>query len=933
MLGPKRNMTLRFKPPMSRLLAGIALFLAAVGPLPAWKVITHAHLAFIARADALDDGKIVIYLADHDTGRLVLNAAGKPEEIGRYEVDPRILRVLRDFPEHFRAGVIGTDVLPDMLTAQTIVHPDNGAIGRTTSDEWLDLIWTDALKTWSDRALAFAAGYLAHGAGDLYGHTFVNDYAGGPFMLGRNALKHFVLESYIDNRTPREDGFFDISIEGIEPFLHRTLVVQPMIWRPGTDSIRGGAMINYSPPRVFQAMREQIIIIAGIARETLKQAEKDYPARIRQLTSEAARCAKSDPVKSARLTADAAALSAEFTALKAASKAGIAYLSAWIKDIDEGLKAWPDFGRRLAGTIFFCAATDKQAASSAAQDFMNAHGLSMCGLPDMLGETLARNKRFYEMIPKDIRDLVDLFKTDPVLYLLEKAWGLTWDLVKNPAVHFDEIMNDPPGMRTTLRAFNRDVLKITDIGNTTSETYDWQNIPAMVNTVTMTKLSWLSPGGFQAFIRDLEDRGYTSNTVEPLIAAPENGKPMILGFMKSLDHDNQWCEDPKLLFVRDPCVYKRLFLKQIGEDEPGCLPGCDTPPDGSVVASPVESALAPGSNELDMGRRPNGAVVEWGKAFIIFTKGGTAAFHEFARPEVKSPVPPAAAAVVFSPEDNVVVLALDGTVWTWGFEAHARAGMYGTRDQFEPLQIPNLQSLVQLSAGTRHVLALRSNGQIWVWGGNARGELGIGQWTRPPRPRRVPGLGGIRRVAAGDYFSAAVTADGKVWSWGANDFSQLGGGRGEDRYSPAPVAGITDVQDAAAGYAHVLALKTDGTVWAWGKNDQGQIGDGTNEMRPEPVRVPGLKGIRAVAAGGYQSAALDGNGVVWVWGGHLMDRGGLSGKTRYSPIPFKVDDLPPIVAVACGENHALALDKDGFVWTWGAKARSPDKIPGLNLLR
>jgi hypothetical protein len=68
-------------------------------------------------------------------------------------------------------------------------------------------------------------------------------------------------------------------------------------------------------------------------------------------------------------------------------------------------------------------------------------------------------------------------------------------------------MNDLPGTRTTLRAFNRDVLKITDIGNTTSETYDWQNIPAMVNTVTMTKLSWLSPGGLQAFIRDLEDRG------------------------------------------------------------------------------------------------------------------------------------------------------------------------------------------------------------------------------------------------------------------------------------------------------------------------------------------------------------------------------------------------------------------------------------------
>jgi alpha-tubulin suppressor-like RCC1 family protein len=87
------------------------------------------------------------------------------------------------------------------------------------------------------------------------------------------------------------------------------------------------------------------------------------------------------------------------------------------------------------------------------------------------------------------------------------------------------------------------------------------------------------------------------------------------------------------------------------------------------------------------------------------------------------------------------------------------------------------------------------------------------------------------------------------------------------------------------------------------------------------------------AAGGCQSAALDGMGMIWVWGGHLMGRGGPSGKARYSPVPFKVDGLPPIVAVACGESHALALDKNGYVWTWGAKARSPEKIPGLNLLR
>jgi len=104
--------------------------------------MTHAYLAFAARADALDDGKVVIYLADHDAGRLVLDASGRPVEIGRYEVDPRVLRVLGQYPEFFRAGVIGTDVFPDLLTAQSIVHPDNSALGRTVSDDWLSFVWS-----------------------------------------------------------------------------------------------------------------------------------------------------------------------------------------------------------------------------------------------------------------------------------------------------------------------------------------------------------------------------------------------------------------------------------------------------------------------------------------------------------------------------------------------------------------------------------------------------------------------------------------------------------------------------------------------------------------------------------------------------------------------------------------------------------------------
>jgi len=910
-------------------LAATLAALSAV-PLSAWKVITHAHLAFIARADALDDGRVTIWLADHDRGRPVLDAGGRPVAIGRYEVDARILRALREYPVHFRTGVVGTDVLPDLLTAQAVVHPDNRGIGRDASDAWLRLVWTEALKTNSDKALAFAAGYLAHGAGDLFGHTFVNEFAGGPFELGPNALKHYVLESYLDDRTPRNEGFFDLSTEDLERFLYDILVAHPMIWRSDQDTIAEKRAFNASPPRLFAALRAKLRLIVSVTRQAVRDADRDYPPRIRSLSREAAECSASDPVRSARLAAEAAALGAEYAALKTAAAAGIAYLNAWIRDIGDGLKAWPAFGRRLAETVFFCPDPDRKAATDAAEDFMHAHGLSMIGLPDALGETLALNKKFYEMIPEDIRDLIDLFNTDPVLFLLMKAWGITWDLIQNPAVHFDEVMNRPPGTRTTLRAFNRDVLGIRDISSASDETYDWEKIPAMVNTVTLTKLDWLSPAGMAALLRDLEDRGYTSNTPEPLLAPPAYGTRLILGFMESLDRDNQWCVDPKFLFVRDPCAYRHLFLRQTGQDEPGCLGTCDTPEDGSVVATPVESPLAPGFDDLDMARRPDGRIVRWGKGFIVTTAGGTAAKREFPAPENVPSLPAASAALLHGPQDNAVVLGADGSVWTWGFSAHAGAGMWNTPDAQAPLRIPNLESIVQIAAGIQHILALRSNGQVWVWGGNLRG-MGVGRGRHPPRPRRIPGLGGVRWVCAGDFFSAAVAVDGSVWTWGANENGQLGDGSREDHYSPLRVPGIDETATVAAGYAHVLALDGEGSIKAWGKNDQGQIGDGTRAVKTSPVPVPDLPKIAAVAAGGFQSIALDRDGRVWVWGEHHLDRQGTEGRTRFSSKPMRLDDLPPIVAVACAQWHALALDKDGFVWTWGVRAHVPARIPDLNL--
>src|SRR5262249_12401094 len=120
---------------------------------------------------------------------------------------------------------------------------------------------------------------------------------------------------------------------------------------------------------------------------------------------------------------------------------------------------------------------------------------------------------------------------------------------------------------------------------------------------------------------------------------------------------------------------------------------------------------------------------------------------------------------------------------------------------------------------------------------------------------------------------------------------------------------------------HSLALDTAGNVWAWGWNAHGQLGDGTTTDRDVPVQLTSLSGATASSAGGWFSMALkpvSGNGVVYAWGDNTSGQLG-DGTTTSHSTPAQVSGLSGInvVAIAAGENHALALASNGDVWAWG----------------
>lgn len=79
-------------------------------------------------------------------------------------------------------------------------------------------------------------------------------------------------------------------------------------------------------------------------------------------------------------------------------------------------------------------------------------------------------------------------------------------------------------------------------------------------------------------------------------------------------------------------------------------------------------------------------------------------------------------------------------------------------------------------------------------------------------PGQVPtGLNNVVQVAAGSNHVVALKSDGTVVAWGANYYGQTN----------VP-AGLTGVVQVAAGESHVVALKSDGTVVGWGSNTYGE---------------------------------------------------------------------------------------------------------------
>ncbi|KAI9982817.1 hypothetical protein PInf_006607 [Phytophthora infestans] len=183
------------------------------------------------------------------------------------------------------------------------------------------------------------------------------------------------------------------------------------------------------------------------------------------------------------------------------------------------------------------------------------------------------------------------------------------------------------------------------------------------------------------------------------------------------------------------------------------------------------------------------------------------------------------------------------------------------------------------------------------------------------RTKTIADVGDLRQIAAGEHFLMATSSSGELYSWESSSSSTAPPiGRGyviPERvpwfHSPEKVFRV------ACGSHHTLVLTSSG-VYAWGSNVYGQLGLGAHcspadphTLEPAPVRIPtDDMPVLDIACGDMHSVALTAGGQVFTFGCNWEGQLGFNEQSNakiadvvatgcaYEPLPVLLPQEPDI---------------------------------------
>jgi hypothetical protein len=464
-----------------------------------------------------------------------------------YPVDPRIADAIRSFPDHYRGGLVGPDGFPDIYVGQSFIHPDtrcdnglkpndqcNTNPGHSFTYEWLRHVYDSAWDYYNLRngdeeakkALAFAYGFLTHAAGDIWSHTLVNSFAhGNPPSLTEItdhhaklawASRHIIVEGYLSEHTPDTN----LAINSPSDFIYHTLIDSTFVDSRGqtAKSLGRGEIFDY-----FFDLRGRLV-----EKSTDLQIEADDLQR------------RADACRSLDFSCSRIALSLVERQVVKQMKA---YVDGWIKDVDSGLRAWPQMSQNVAFNLFSLNKFDS--ALEVIDDFVGDHLLSMLGAPDRVGAAYNLIDNISDFVEellgevvqpiRDFRNYIILHTTGLNIPALKEFYSNPSNYINTPGSVTIEGQTFDIGLPTdTSQKLDR-LMGIENGVNNPNIKFNPEVFAAVKNTITLAKLLLLSPETLNQLLRD--------HGAVPIYQDEDNGygqENAMLDFVRSIDANHQW---------------------------------------------------------------------------------------------------------------------------------------------------------------------------------------------------------------------------------------------------------------------------------------------------------------------------------------------------------------------------------------------------------
>lgn len=127
----------------------------------------------------------------------------------------------------------------------------------------------------------------------------------------------------------------------------------------------------------------------------------------------------------------------------------------------------------------------------------------------------------------------------------------------------------------------------------------------------------------------------------------------------------------------------------------------------------------------------------------------------------------------------------------------------------------------------------------------------------------------------------------------------------------------------SAAWFNGFAIRANGSLWAWGSNLYGQLGQGstTPTVYARPVQIGSDTNWKTVACGYMFAIAIKKDGTLWSCG--MNSYGQLGDNSTIEKYTFnKIGSDTDWVDISCGYQHVVARKSNGTIWTWGSNAQN-----------